>query len=99
IKIEAYGNHVELFKCQSSLFKDQKEELNETSCIVVMDYSTMHETTRFKLKVLNFTLFFKENGALKHRFYDYWSKEKKDFNYYSQALHQFLSNPIFQRFQ
>jgi hypothetical protein len=43
-----------------------------------LDYSTIHETARFKLKCLNFTLFWNEDGIYRMRMRG--RKRKKERN-------------------
>lgn len=97
-KIATYRQHTALFETQSALFRSQKETLGNATTLIVMDYSTIHETAKFKLKDLNFTVYYKENERLVHRFYDFWSKEKKDYKYTSQAFTDLLSHQFFDRF-
>ena len=64
-----------------------------------MDYTTIHETAKFKLKDLGFTVYWKDCDKLNHTFFDYWSKEKKDYMFTAEAFFQLLSFPFFSQFQ
>jgi hypothetical protein len=97
-KIAKYQKHTHLVKTQSYCFKYHKANLAENQSIIVMDYSTIHETAKFKLKDLNFTIYWQENGRLLHQFVDFWSKEKKDYKYTALAFNQLICNPFFYKF-
>jgi hypothetical protein len=79
-QIRKYTQHTSLVKTQSDLFAHQKKCLDINTALIVMDYTTIHEATKFKLKDLNFTLYFKDqHDRLCHQFYDYWSKVSKKY--------------------
>jgi hypothetical protein len=54
------------------------QHLPEGKLLFVLDYSTIHETARFKLKCLNFTLFWNEDGIYRMRMRG--RKRKKERN-------------------
>lgn len=97
-KIAKYQKHTQLAKTQSHCFRFQKANLPNHHAIIIMDYSTIHETAKFKLKDLNFTVYWREGDRLVHQFVDFWSKEKKDYKYTALAFNQLLSNPFFSKF-
>jgi len=55
--ITKYHKHTKLFRQQFTLFSEQKECLPVNVLFLVYDYSTVHETAKFKLKDLNFTAY------------------------------------------
>ena len=74
-QIRKYSEHINLVKTQSDLFAHHKRNLTTNTSLIVMDYTTIHEATKFKLKDLGFTVYFKDqHDRLCHQFHDYWSK-------------------------
>lgn len=98
-KIEKYRTHVQLYKDQFQLYSAQINSLPLHKVLMIFDYSTIHETARFKLKDLNFTAYWRdEKEELCHTYFDFWSKSKKDYNYTVKAFHTLLSMPFFRQF-
>lgn len=80
--IEKYQQHVSLYQAQYKLFSEHKLRLPPGVVLLVFDFSTVHDTSLFKLKDLNFTAYWRDSRKiLHHRYYDHWSTEKKDYNY------------------
>jgi len=91
----------QIVKALTEAFLFHKNNLNSKTGLIVMDYSTIHETAKFKLKDLNFTLYYLEttHNRLVHQFHDYWSKSKKDYKYTTQAFTHLTNEEIFKRFE
>ena len=69
--------HVHLYKHQFAEYKKQKNELNTDEILIVLDYTTIHETAIFKMKICGFCIYYKENEELKHYFIDFCCKNGK----------------------
>jgi hypothetical protein len=98
LKIPAYKNHVHLFQTQFGLYSEQLNSLPRDKVFLIFDYSTIHETAKFKLKDLNFTAYWKDKEKLWHTYFDFWSTSKKDYNFTLQAFHSLLDLPFFRQF-
>jgi hypothetical protein len=55
--------HEEVVKNQSSYFKQMLSSLSETQCLIVQDYTTIHEDSQSKIRILNLTVYTKSHSG------------------------------------
>jgi hypothetical protein len=83
---EEFRKHSERVQEASKLYRSQLMHLEEDQCLIVFDYSTIHDVTKFKIKCLNYTVYRKVNGKLVYNYHDFWGYTKKDFHF---TIHSF----------
>jgi len=81
-------------KNQSQSFKGQLQNLTDNSALIIYDYTTFQETAKFKLKDLNFAIYYQKNGKKELLFVDYFSKSfriaRREWKNYSSKLFRTL---------
>jgi hypothetical protein len=67
--------HQELVQNQSTYFKQLLDSLSSKQCLIVQDYTTIHEDSKNKIRVLNLTVYTKSTthpiGQLNVRYLDF----------------------------
>ena len=75
-----YISHCEVVEKQRESYKKQINTLDNNSAVVLFDYTTIHEATSFKLKVLNCTVVYRSEGS-KCFYFDYMAEAHADFRF------------------
>lgn len=76
-KIDAYFSHQVLIADRSKYYKQIRNSLGDKEALIVWDYTTIHETSEFKLKILDFAIY--KNGAW--TYVDYIASSSHDWHY------------------
>jgi hypothetical protein len=97
-EIASYQSHVQLYKTQFELYSQQLQNLPPSKVFIVFDYSTVHETAKFKLKDLNFTAFWTDEKGQHHTYFDFWGTGKKDFNFTVKSFYHLIDLQFFRQF-
>lgn len=72
---------------QRNSFNEQVLNINQDECVILLDYTRFHETSKCKVHDLNFTLYFKSpNDTLCHEFIDFFSEAEHDWNFTREGL-------------
>ena len=79
-----YEQHKDLVEKQRAAYKRQIKNLKSNSAVVVFDYTTIHEATSFKVKVLDCAVIYKHNGKI-CRYFDYMAEARADFRFTIQS--------------
>ena len=74
-----YIKHKSLIVEQKKAYDQMIDQLSTSNAIVVFDYTTLHETTLFKLKVLNICLMIRRRQMIKRYYFDYMAKANYKF--------------------
>ena len=83
-QLSKYEAHKKVVDKQRDAYHHRIENLTPNSAIVVFDYTTIHEATSFKVKVLDCAVIYKRNGKI-HRYYDYMAEARADFRFTIQS--------------
>jgi len=82
-----YSNHVQLYKHQYQLYRHHIDNLQAKEVIVILDYTTVNETSAF-IRSSKFQIFF----------FDFWNETSKDYSYTITAFDCLLSYYWFRNF-
>lgn len=60
--------------------------MTQNQILIIFDFSTIHETARFKLKILSCCVHWKEGANSKHRYFDFLAIAKHDYRFVDYAF-------------
>lgn len=89
----SYLQHVELYRHQNLQMKLQREQLTKNQIFIIYDFSTIHETSIFKLKNMScYVAWVDQDNTLKHHYFDFFACAKHDHKFidYSFKMLPFL---------
>ena len=90
-QLKRYEDHIKIVKQQSSSYAKMMKGLKQGTAIIIFDYSTFNEITKFKGKILNFTVVFVGSNRMKnYKYYDYLAEAKADFRFTIAFWHHLL---------
>ena len=91
--VQRYKIHNQLVKQQRACYVKMMKELKKGKALVIFDYSTFNEVTKFKVKILNFTVvFLGPDNEKKYRYFDYLAEAKADYRFTIASWHHLLRN-------
>ena len=92
--VQRYKIHNRLVKQQRASYVKMMNGLKKDKALVIFDYSTFNEVTKFKVKILNFTVvFLGSDKEKKYKYFDYLAEAKADFRFTTIASwHHLLRN-------
>ena len=81
VLLDSFRQHKQIIDRQQACYKNDIANLDNRSAVITFDYTTIHEATSFKVKVLNFSVFYKKSGEVKTKiaYFDYMAESKADF--------------------
>ena len=88
--LEQFTTHRNLISLQREAYDKMMERINNNRAIVVFDYTTIHEATSFKLKILNLCLIVRYHGQLVRYYFDYMAQAKADYKFTVRSWLHFL---------
>jgi len=84
VELEQLQKHAQLSQHQIEFFKERKQQLRSKQCIIVQDFSKFYVTDG-KVNDLILTIYWKQDGELKWKYLDHFSKEKQSFAFVRAA--------------